>query len=181
MPALHRSSGSYAKAPAAHTHGQVDNPHDNPAVSAAQKSSKRDPGLRDVPVSFAGVTIKPGDWVYADGGLRMGPKHRVGAHWVGANACPVCIDWGIVRCDGPGLPGCLCMLSSRAASSPCMLHSLPAALPSTLAPLRSPRRRHPRFSGGAQAVKSLGRSTWDREAAPDTPAWRRQSPVRGRP
>lgn len=31
------------------------------------KSSKRDPGLRDVPVHFAGVTIKPGDWVYADG------------------------------------------------------------------------------------------------------------------
>jgi regulator of ribonuclease activity A len=30
------------------------------------KSSKRDPGLRDVPVSFAGVTIKPGDWIYAD-------------------------------------------------------------------------------------------------------------------
>jgi regulator of ribonuclease activity A len=31
------------------------------------KSAKRDPGLRDVPVSFAGVTVKPGDWVYADG------------------------------------------------------------------------------------------------------------------
>lgn len=31
------------------------------------KSSKRDPGLRDVPVSFAGVTVTPGDWVYADG------------------------------------------------------------------------------------------------------------------
>jgi regulator of RNase E activity RraA len=31
------------------------------------KSSKRDPGFRDVPVSFAGVTVKPGDWVYADG------------------------------------------------------------------------------------------------------------------
>jgi len=30
-------------------------------------SSKRDPGLRDVPVSFAGVTVTPGDWVYADG------------------------------------------------------------------------------------------------------------------
>eukprot|EP00197_Chlamydomonas_leiostraca_P006244 CAMPEP_0202862970 /NCGR_PEP_ID=MMETSP1391-20130828/3806_1 /ASSEMBLY_ACC=CAM_ASM_000867 /TAXON_ID=1034604 /ORGANISM="Chlamydomonas leiostraca, Strain SAG 11-49" /LENGTH=233 /DNA_ID=CAMNT_0049542565 /DNA_START=30 /DNA_END=731 /DNA_ORIENTATION=- len=30
------------------------------------KSSKRDPGLRDVPVTFGGVTIKPGDWVYAD-------------------------------------------------------------------------------------------------------------------
>jgi len=31
------------------------------------KSSKRDPGLRDVSVSFAGVTVSPGDWVYADG------------------------------------------------------------------------------------------------------------------
>lgn len=30
-------------------------------------SSKRDPGLRDVPLSFAGVTVTPGDWVYADG------------------------------------------------------------------------------------------------------------------
>jgi regulator of ribonuclease activity A len=31
------------------------------------KSSKRDPGQRDVPVSFGGVTVAPGDWVYADG------------------------------------------------------------------------------------------------------------------
>lgn len=31
------------------------------------KSSKRDPGLRDVAVSFAGVTVSPGDWIYADG------------------------------------------------------------------------------------------------------------------
>lgn len=30
------------------------------------KSSKRDPGLRDVPVQFAGVIVKAGDWVYAD-------------------------------------------------------------------------------------------------------------------
>lgn len=30
------------------------------------KSSKRDPGMRDVPVSFAGISVKPGDWVYAD-------------------------------------------------------------------------------------------------------------------
>ena len=30
------------------------------------KSSKRDPGLRDVPVTVAGVTVRPGDWVYAD-------------------------------------------------------------------------------------------------------------------
>ena len=31
------------------------------------KSSKRDPGLKGVSVSFAGVTVRPGDWVYADG------------------------------------------------------------------------------------------------------------------
>ena len=30
------------------------------------KSSKRDPGLRDVPVSFAGVTFYPGHWLAAD-------------------------------------------------------------------------------------------------------------------
>uniref|UniRef100_A0A061SPP2 4-hydroxy-4-methyl-2-oxoglutarate aldolase n=1 Tax=Tetraselmis sp. GSL018 TaxID=582737 RepID=A0A061SPP2_9CHLO len=30
------------------------------------KSSKRDPGLRSVPVSFAGVTVRPGDYIYAD-------------------------------------------------------------------------------------------------------------------
>lgn len=30
------------------------------------KSSKRDPGLRDIPVNFAGVTVSPGDWIYAD-------------------------------------------------------------------------------------------------------------------
>lgn len=30
------------------------------------KSSKRDPGLRDVPVTFAGATFAPGHWVYAD-------------------------------------------------------------------------------------------------------------------
>lgn len=30
------------------------------------KSSKRDPGLRDVPVSFGGVNVAPGDYVYAD-------------------------------------------------------------------------------------------------------------------
>jgi hypothetical protein len=32
------------------------------------KSSKRDPGLSDVPVTIAGVTVHPGDWVYADKG-----------------------------------------------------------------------------------------------------------------
>ena len=30
------------------------------------KSSKRDPGLRDVPVTVAGAIVEPGDWVYAD-------------------------------------------------------------------------------------------------------------------
>lgn len=30
------------------------------------KSSKRDPGLRDIPVNFAGVTVSSGDWIYAD-------------------------------------------------------------------------------------------------------------------
>ena len=41
------------------------------------KSSKRDPGVRDVPVSFAGVTVKPGDWVYADmDGVIVGGKEK---------------------------------------------------------------------------------------------------------
>ncbi|CAG9466446.1 unnamed protein product [Pedinophyceae sp. YPF-701] len=31
------------------------------------KSSKRDAGLRDVPVSFCGVQFVPGHWLYADG------------------------------------------------------------------------------------------------------------------
>ena len=30
------------------------------------KSSKRDAGLRDVAVMFAGLVIQPGDWLYAD-------------------------------------------------------------------------------------------------------------------
>lgn len=30
------------------------------------KSSKRDPGMRNVVVSFAGLIVKPGDWIYAD-------------------------------------------------------------------------------------------------------------------
>lgn len=33
------------------------------------KSSKRDAGLSDVPVTIAGVTVHPGDWVYADKGM----------------------------------------------------------------------------------------------------------------
>ena len=41
------------------------------------KSSKRDPGARDVPVSFAGVTVTPGDWVYADmDGVIVGGKEK---------------------------------------------------------------------------------------------------------
>lgn len=30
------------------------------------KSSKRDLGLRDVPITIAGAVIKPGNWIYAD-------------------------------------------------------------------------------------------------------------------
>lgn len=30
------------------------------------KSSKRDLGLADIPVTFANTTFQPGDWVYAD-------------------------------------------------------------------------------------------------------------------
>ncbi|KAK9818251.1 hypothetical protein WJX72_009589 [[Myrmecia] bisecta] len=30
------------------------------------KSSKRDLGLRDVPITFANVTVRPGDYIYAD-------------------------------------------------------------------------------------------------------------------
>lgn len=39
------------------------------------KSSKRDPGLRNVPVSFAGVTFTPGSWLYADkDGIIVAPE-----------------------------------------------------------------------------------------------------------
>ncbi len=39
------------------------------------KSAKRDTGLRDVPVSFAGVTVRAGDWVYADkDGVIVSPE-----------------------------------------------------------------------------------------------------------
>lgn len=38
------------------------------------KSSKRDPGVRDVDVTFAGVTFRPGHWLYADGdGVLVAP------------------------------------------------------------------------------------------------------------
>lgn len=39
------------------------------------KSSKRDLGLRDVPVTFGGATFRPGDWVYADkDGILVSPE-----------------------------------------------------------------------------------------------------------
>lgn len=39
------------------------------------KSSKRDPGFRDVAVSFAGVTVRPGDYIYADkDGILVAPE-----------------------------------------------------------------------------------------------------------
>ena len=39
------------------------------------KSSKRDPGLRDVPINFAGCIFRPKDWVYADlDGILVSPK-----------------------------------------------------------------------------------------------------------
>ena len=39
------------------------------------KSSKRDPGLRNVPVAFGGVIFRPGDWIYADkDGIIVSPE-----------------------------------------------------------------------------------------------------------
>lgn len=39
------------------------------------KSSKRDQGLRDVPIMFAGAEFKPGYYVYADGdGILVAPE-----------------------------------------------------------------------------------------------------------
>ena len=39
------------------------------------KSSKRDPGLQNVPVAFGGVIFRPGDWVYADkDGILVSPE-----------------------------------------------------------------------------------------------------------
>lgn len=39
------------------------------------KSSKRDLGLRDVPVTFGGAVVKPGDWIYADkDGVLVSPE-----------------------------------------------------------------------------------------------------------
>ena len=31
-----------------------------------RRSVKRGEGQRDVPVTFLGVTVRPGDWIYAD-------------------------------------------------------------------------------------------------------------------
>ena len=31
-----------------------------------RKSEKRGEGQRDIPVTFAGVTLSPGEWLYAD-------------------------------------------------------------------------------------------------------------------
>ncbi len=39
------------------------------------KSSKRDLGLSDVPITFAGALFKPGDWIYADkDGILVSPE-----------------------------------------------------------------------------------------------------------
>ena len=39
-----------------------------------RKSQKRDLGIYDVPVKFAGVRIYPGDWIYADeDGIILSP------------------------------------------------------------------------------------------------------------
>lgn len=39
------------------------------------KSSKRDLGVRDVPVTFGGVVIAPGSWIYADkDGILVSPE-----------------------------------------------------------------------------------------------------------
>ena len=39
------------------------------------KSSKRDPGLANVPITLAGVSVSPGDWVYADSdGVLVAPE-----------------------------------------------------------------------------------------------------------
>ena len=39
------------------------------------KSSKRDNGLMNVPLTFAGVNVRPGDYIYADkDGILVAPK-----------------------------------------------------------------------------------------------------------
>lgn len=56
---------------------EAPRPASPPPLVPPQKSSKRDPGLRDVPVSFAGVTIRPGDWVYADADGVLTSPHEL--------------------------------------------------------------------------------------------------------
>ena len=51
------------------------------------KSSKRDPGLSDVPVNIAGVTVHPGDWVYADKGGSAHYACHVDWMWSGTCKC----------------------------------------------------------------------------------------------
>ena len=41
------------------------------------KSAKRDPGARDVPVTFAGVTFRPGHYVYADADGVVVSPHKL--------------------------------------------------------------------------------------------------------
>lgn len=44
------------------------------------KSVKRGQGLRDVPVTFLGATVAPGDWLYADeDGVLVAPRRLVDA------------------------------------------------------------------------------------------------------
>ncbi len=39
------------------------------------KSSKRDHGLSNVPLTFAGVNVRPGDYIYADrDGVLVSPQ-----------------------------------------------------------------------------------------------------------
>lgn len=51
------------------------------------KSAKRDKGLRDVPITFAGVTVKPGDWVYADKASAL--AGRAGCLGMGSGGTPL--------------------------------------------------------------------------------------------
>jgi regulator of ribonuclease activity A len=44
-----------------------------------KKSAKKGAGEKGVPVTFAGVTIAPGDWVYGDGDGIIVSEHRLWA------------------------------------------------------------------------------------------------------
>lgn len=72
------------------------------------KSAKRDKGLRDVPVSFAGVTVHPGDWVYAD---------KVGG------CAPCRLRWLRSLCAA----GCKCKAGAAPERMGCKLHQISAA------------------------------------------------------